>query len=442
MPTTTPVVCEFKNISKTYIQPSGKEIHILQNINLTVHENEWVAILGPSGCGKSTLLRMLCGLIPVSSGEILHRDRPMNGIHPAAAMIFQSFALYPWLSVYENIEVALRAKSIPEKERVQKIESMISKVGLTGFEEAYPKELSGGMKQRVGIARALVVEPQLLCMDEPFSALDILTAESLRDEIVHLWLDAQTSTQAILMVTHSISEAIAMATRIVVLSSHPGQIRAIVENKLPYPRNPKSSEFSALEDRIHDLITNVFIPDESAHEPAVRMAGKKPPARLEPLPNIKVEEVIHLIESLDARGGEIDLFDFSEESDQEFGQVVLVAKAAEMLDFVDTPKHQIVLTPIGRTFSGAEHSQRHEIFRQQLSELQTVQFVLGLLQKVDGNALDEEIFEEEFAIRLPNQNPLELFETLINWGRYAELFDYDSRTKKLILAGSSEESEV
>jgi NitT/TauT family transport system ATP-binding protein len=427
------VITELKNVSKEYLHPSGKLIKILENVNLAIFDNELVAILGPSGCGKSTLLRILSGLIPPTRGEVYYRNQPLLGLNPGVAMVFQNFALYPWLTVSENIEIGLEAKGIEKAERTQKAEQVIAKVGLTGFEDAYPKELSGGMKQRVGIARAMIVEPDLLCMDEPFSGLDVLTAENLRQEIVQLWLKAKANPETILLVTHNITEAIYLATRVVVLSSNPGQIRAVVENPLPYPRNYRSKEFLALADHIHDLITNVMIPDEAVPEAAPFVPRKKMIPKMEPLPNVDADDIVGLIEAIQARGGEIDIFDFAEEVDQEFGKLVLVAKAAEMLDLVDTPKHNVLLTETGITFATSDHAIRQNVFREQLVKLHIFSWVLKLLQNAPEHTIDAELVEEEFAIRIPNENPLDLFETLLNWGRYAGLLAFDPRTNKLIL---------
>lgn len=434
-----PVITELKGVTKEYLQPSRKKLTILEKVDLAIYENEWLALLGPSGCGKSTLLRILCGLIPPSSGEVYYRQQKLSGLNPGVAMVFQNFALYPWLTVQENIELGLKVLAIPVLKRAQKVRQVIERVGLTGFEEAYPKELSGGMKQRVGLARALAVEPEILCMDEPFSALDVLTAENLRQEIVQLWLKKQMNTQTILTVTHNISEAIYLSTRIVILSRNPGKIHAIVENPLPYPRNPKSPAFQALEDRLHDLLTHLFIPDEPALETAPLLEPRRVPAKIVPIPKVDMGEVVGLAEAIHARGGQIDLFDFADEVNKEFGHVVLIAKAAEMLDLVETPRHEVILTEKGKLFATAHHSLRQQLFLEELKELPVFALILKMLQNAQTHELDEEIIEEELAIRLPNEDPMQLFETLINWGRYADLLDYDPRTKMLSLERVKEE---
>lgn len=234
-----------KNVRKFYQQPNGQQIVILENISLELRPGEIVALLGPSGSGKSTLMRIVAGLIPPSQGEVLYHERPLVGLNPGVAIVFQSFALYPWLTVLENVELGLKAKGEPPEARRQKALKMIDIIGLDGFENAYPKELSGGMRQRVGFARALAVEPELLCMDEPFSALDVLTAENLRFELLDLWLERRIPTKAVLIVTHGIEEAVIMADRIIVLGRNPGRIRADLPVTLPHYRDRKHPSFRA-----------------------------------------------------------------------------------------------------------------------------------------------------------------------------------------------------
>jgi NitT/TauT family transport system ATP-binding protein len=219
--TATECLITLEGVSKVYQQPNGQKISILEPINLELRSGEIVALLGPSGSGKSTLMRIIAGLIPPSNGQVLYHNRPLVGLNPGVAIVFQNFALYPWLTVLENVELGLKAKGELPEPRLQKALRMIDIIGLDGFENAYPKELSGGMRQRVGFARALAVEPELLCMDEPFSALDVLTAENLRFELLDLWLEKKIPTKAVLIVTHGIEEAVILADRIVVLGRLP-----------------------------------------------------------------------------------------------------------------------------------------------------------------------------------------------------------------------------
>ena len=246
-------ILEVKHVSKSY-QENGKEFHVLEDISFQINERDFVCIVGPSGCGKSTLLREIVGLDQPTHGEIRFEGAPVHAENPKISMVFQSFALFPWLTVAQNVELGLEAHKVPEAERKPKAKQYIDAVGLAGFENAYPRELSGGMKQRVGIARALVMDPTLLCMDEPFSALDALTAQNLRDEILQLWSNPDLPPSAVLMVTHSIDEAVYLADRIVALSARPGRVVKIEQVDLPRPRNRKEPEFYGWVDEIYSLI--------------------------------------------------------------------------------------------------------------------------------------------------------------------------------------------
>ena len=246
-------ILQVKHVFRSYFE-GGKEFKVLEDISFDVHDRDFICIVGPSGCGKSTLLREIVGLDHPTRGEILFEGEPVRAENPRISMVFQSFALFPWLTVSQNVELGLEAHKVPEEERRPKAKKYIDAVGLTGFENAYPRELSGGMKQRVGIARALVMDPTLLCMDEPFSALDALTAQNLRDEILQLWANPDLPPSAVLMVTHSIDEAVYLADRIVALSARPGKIVKVESIDLPRPRNRKEPEFYGWVDAIYSLI--------------------------------------------------------------------------------------------------------------------------------------------------------------------------------------------
>jgi len=423
MATQNGVLGELVNVTKYLTLPSGKSVEILDSINLEIRHGEVLAVLGPSGCGKSTLLRILTGLIPPTSGQVIFKGEPLLGINPDTAMVFQSFALLPWLTVYENIAIGLQSSSTEEGEIKSRVTKAIDIIGLEGFEEAYPKELSGGMKQRVGIARALVVQPELLCMDEPFSGLDVLTAENLRGEVIKVWLDRKAEIRSILIVTHNISEAVFLANRIVVLGSNPGRVRVIINNELPFPRDTHSTGFLAMVDRIHDIITNAILPDE-AEVPAPEI--HRAPPRVEPLPNTGVSEIVGLLEVLDDQSGQVDIFDLAVHIGKDFGTVIAVAKAAEMLDFVDTPKHTVVFTDLGKKFVKVDVNERKNIFNEQLRKLRVFQIILSMLSNAENRELDEDIVIEELVLVLPTENPERLFDTAIAWGRYAELIGYNA----------------
>ena len=244
---------EVKDVTKSYFE-NGKEFKVLDLIRFELAERDFVCVVGPSGCGKSTLLRIIVGLEPPTSGQVLFEGSPIRAVNPQVAMVFQSFALFPWLTVTQNVELGLEAQGISPEDRHGRARKFIDAVGLTGFENAFPRELSGGMKQRVGLARALAIEPLLLCMDEPFSSLDPLTAQNLRDEILQLWANPDLPPKAVLMVTHSIEEAVYLADRVIVLSSRPGHMVAELEIDLPRPRNRKEPEFYGWIDEIYSLI--------------------------------------------------------------------------------------------------------------------------------------------------------------------------------------------
>jgi NitT/TauT family transport system ATP-binding protein len=246
------MLAEIRNVSKTY-ESDGNKIQVLDNINFTVEDNDFICIVGPSGCGKSTLLRIIVGLDKPTSGEVLFKGEVIAPDNPKVAMVFQNFALFPWLTVKENIELVLESKK--HGEEAEKVAcKYIRAVGLDGFERVYPRELSGGMKQRVGFARALAVEPVMLCMDEPFSSLDALTSQNLKDELLMLWADTSMPPDAVIMVTHNVEEAVYMANRIIILSPRPGKIVADLKIELERPRNRKDPEFYRWVDKVYSLI--------------------------------------------------------------------------------------------------------------------------------------------------------------------------------------------
>ncbi|HET8734833.1 MAG TPA: ABC transporter ATP-binding protein, partial [Anaeromyxobacteraceae bacterium] len=292
-------LCELEGVTQLFEQPSGQRLEVLRDVSLSVNREEVVALLGPSGCGKSTILRILAGLIPPTRGAVRWHGKPLDGLAPGVAMVFQSFALFPWMTVTGNVRAVLQAAGLPDDEVARRADEAIRTVGLGGFEEAYPRELSGGMKQRVGMARALSLRPEVLFMDEPFSQVDALTAEALRAEVLDIWAAQEENPSSIVMVSHDIKEVAYMADRIVVLGAKPGRVRTVVENTLPRPRDYRSRELLALVDRLHDLITGHELPDVP---PAA--AALAP----EVLPDAPASEIVGLLEYLDARQGQEDVF--------------------------------------------------------------------------------------------------------------------------------------
>ena len=423
-------ICEVRNVSVAF--GGGESRLVLKEVTLAINTGEVVAILGPSGCGKSTLLRALIGLLRPTQGDVLAHGKPLEGVHPGVALVFQSFALYPWLTVRENIELALNDLGLPESEVKERVTSCTHLVGLSGYENAYPKELSGGMKQRVGIARALARGPELLCMDEPFSALDVFTAESLRSEVYRLWTGAgahPSSLKSILMITHIIEEAVFLADRIVVMGTRPGHIRQVIPVELAHPRNYQSPAFLHLVQEIHDVIVSEHLPEE-APQPAVTEEGLPLP---EPLPHVSISEVMGLISILADRGGGIDVFALDQLTDYDFGHTLAVVKAGEMLDFLDTPRNQVFLTQEGRELRAADVDLRRKLLRNKIGSLPTFRFVSRILQEAPGKRLHADIVKEELAMRLTSEDVDRAFETLVGWGRYAELFGYSSESEELFI---------
>ncbi len=425
-------ICELQNIHVDFQMPGGNTFEVFKGINLSVYPNEVVALLGPSGCGKSTLLRVLVGLVSPSSGKVLCDGVPLEGINPAVSVVFQSFALYPWMTVLENVENVLKSKKLTKQEIAEKANAAIHAVSLAGFEEAYPRELSGGMKQRVGMARALAVEPLILCMDEPFSQLDALTSESLRAEILDIWLCEKRNPSSIFMVSHDIKEVVYLADRIVILGDSPSYIRKIIKNPLKRPRDYRAKESLELVDSIHDIITNVIIPDEevTVSSKQVEYDGKL----FESLPNVGVNKIIGLLEVLEARsGGKDDIFRLASYSNQEFGVLINIVKAAELLDLVETPKREIFFTDIGKKFIGSSPDDGKIIWRQQLTTLRIFRHVYNILKASPKGRVSKEDIIEELSRCLPYENAENMFDLMASWARYGELFAYSEDTESITL---------
>jgi len=399
----------------------------LENINLELRSGEIVALLGPSGSGKSTLMRMIAGLIPPSEGQVIYHNRPLVGLNPGVAIVFQSFALYPWLTVLENVELGLKAKGEPPDGRRQKALRMIDIIGLDGFENAYPKELSGGMRQRVGFARALAVEPELLCMDEPFSALDVLTAENLRFELLDLWLERRIPTQAILIVTHGIEEAVILADRIIVLGRNPGRIRADFPVTLPHYRDRKHPSFQALVDQVYKIITNPDL-EEIGEPPPTTVSPQEPtpePTKYQSLPPVRIGSVAGLVELLEDRP-KADLYRLGQELQLEVDDILPIVEASKLMNFVELAEGDISLTPVGKEFIAGGIDERKEIVRTQLLEhIRLVQQIYRLIQAKRNQRIPEELILDILESHFSPAEAERQLKTAIDWGRYAEIYSYD-----------------
>ena len=420
------LLVQMDHVEHTFRPPSGKVIHVLEEINFSLKSGELLAILGPSGCGKSTLVRIVSGLLTPSQGEVTYRGESLRGPNPHAAMVFQQFALYPWLTVAQNIEQALIPRGIEPEARRERVGEVITLIGLDGFEEAFPRELSGGMKQRVGIARALAVHPELLCMDEPFSQVDALTAETLRSEVVNLWRDREKYPQSILMVSHDIHEVAFMASRILVMEANPGHVKTVIHNPLPYPRNPQLPAYQALVNRLHDIITGLYLPEEEvAEQPSVSVLTTTVVFQsIMPVPLVEIRDLIGLLETVGNRGGSVEIFRLTDEMGSTFTRILLASKAAELLGLLTTPQDDLVLTDLGKKFIEAARKQRKQIFKNQFLNLPLVRRLSVMLENGSNSRLPRDTLLEELAIQCPQEDPKRLLRILINWGRFADVWSY------------------
>jgi len=419
-------IVETREIEKYYVQPEGNRIEVIAPTNLAIYPEQILSLLGPSGSGKSTLLRMLTGLVPPSAGEVRWHRSPQAEEQANVSIVFQNFALFPWLTVEENVRVGLNGRPMPEDESRERISAAIDRVSLTGVERAYPKELSGGMKQRVGIARALVGGPELLCMDEPFSALDVLTAESLRAEVYRLWSDGATGLSSILIITHLIEEAVYLGDRIIVMGANPGTVRQEVVNTLPHPREYRHPQFLEMTERIHDIVTGVHLPEEVLVPSAPVSSGHVETTPIRPIPAVTVGQMMGLLEILADHGGEKDLFEVDGLTDYEFGRTIAVVKGAEMLGFVDTPGDLVRLTDSGRELVAAPPHERRLCFRRRVVHLGLFAAVVRFLAAEPAQGRSGSEIREFLADKLPGQAVRDLFEAVVSWGRYAQILEYDA----------------
>ena len=429
------VLLEAQSCSKTYAaeekRPPAQQPHlVLDCVQLEIREGEFVALLGPSGSGKSTLLRILAGLLPPSSGQVFFKGEPQYGPNPHVAIVFQSFALFPWLTVLQNVELGLEAQPLTPTQRLKRTLAAIDLIGLDGFEDAYPKELSGGMRQRVGFARALVVEPELLFMDEPFSALDVLTAANLRKELLGLWREQSMPTRAILMVTHNIDEAVSMADRIFVLGTNPGRIRVELPGLPVAQRSFQSEAHTALVDLIYRIMTS---PQEDV---ATLLAARAPQAKTgqlqspaprpyQVLPHVSIGDVTGLVELVHARGGREDLYQLGRHLHLELDDLFPLVEATDVLDLADTEEGDLVLTEAGKHFAEAGVLEEKKVFREQaLAHVSILRQIVQALEAAPRHVLPEEHFLQFLELHFSEAEAQAQLETAINWGRYAELFTF------------------
>ncbi len=406
-----------KALTKSYAGSDG-ELPVLAGIDLSIHDGEIVALLGRSGSGKSTLLRCLAGLIPPSAGTVTYRGKPLTGTNPGTAMVFQTFALLPWLTVQQNVEIGLEARGVPETARAEAALKAIDLIGLDGFESAYPKELSGGMRQRVGFARALVVEPDVLLMDEPFSALDVLTAENLRGELLELWESGLFPTRAVVVVTHNIEEAVLLADRVVLLGSRPGVIRAEYKVDLPRPRARDSKDFD-------DLVTTIYATMTGRDKRTPTAAQERRTPANTPLPQASVDGLSGLAEILAKFAAPIDMAELADELGLDVDDLLPLVDALELLGFAKV-NGGVSITDMGAEFATADVQTSKEIFAAVAVEAPLVHTMLTSLQRTDDGTLRAGFFRDLLAHTYTSEQVTQQLDTATDWGRYGELYSYDA----------------
>ena len=428
-------IIEAKQVEKFYGEPGEARIQVVAPTDLAVYPGEILALLGPSGSGKSTLLRMLSGLSKPSSGRVLRHGQPIDGPCADVAIVFQSFALFPWLTVLDNVQAPLKARGVPLTERMKRSLRILDAVGLDGFEAAFPKELSGGMKQRVGFARALVVEPEVLFMDEPFSALDVLTAENLRGELLELWDGKKMPTRAVFLVTHNIEEAVTLADRVIVLGKNPGRIRADFRISMPRPRDRDDLNFHNTVDYIYKVLTQPQAP-QIPHPELTPAGAPETRHQYQMLPHARPGGIAGLVELLLDRNGREEIHHLADDLALELDDLLPIVEAAAMLGFIVVQEGYADMTDQGRAFAEADILQRKELFRVAASRrVSLIRQIRRALEAKTNRSLPDEFFRDTLEEHFSEDETQRQLETAIHWGRYAELFDHDSATERFYIPG-------
>jgi NitT/TauT family transport system ATP-binding protein len=412
---------DLRGVSKSFRTADGAPRLVLEGVNFALAQGEIVALLGKSGSGKSTLLRIIAGLIPADGGSASYRGRPISGPAAGIAMVFQSFALFPWLTVQQNVELGLEAQGVAPAERARRADAMLELIGLAGFGGALPRELSGGMRQRVGIARALVTYPDVLLMDEAFSALDVLTGETLRTEILALWDSGSIPTRGMLVVSHNIEEAVMMADRIIILSSDPGRIRSEYVIDLPRPRHADSPQVRALVDEVYGLMTMRPVP-----APAAAAAVAPPPDYRLPHTDVaRIEGVLDLLAAAPF-AGRADLPQLTGEAGLPDEELFPTYEALGLLGLAHAEKGDIALTPLGHRYAEAGHTLRQEIFGQQLlTHVPLASRIRHDLEAEASGTLREQSLLALLREAMEAEQAQRTLEIAIEWGRYGEVYEYD-----------------
>ena len=412
-----------EHVRRTFPRGGNEELLVLEDVNLTLREGEIVGLLGRSGSGKSTLLRLIAGLARPQGGTLTYMGAPIEGPAQGVAMVFQSFALFPWMTVLENVQLGLEAQGLPQQEIRTRSLAAIDLIGLDGYESAYPRELSGGMRQRVGFARALVINPAILLMDEPFSALDVLTAETLRTDLMELWSENKLPIRSILMVTHNIEEAVLMCDRILLLADNPGHIAAEFTIDIPRPRNRLDPRFTALVDSIYAAMTARVVN---------RTAGAQAKALPHHLSHTSANTLAGLMEALVAApyNGKADLPELAGELQLEVDDLLPLAEGLQILGFAELAEGDIKITQIGRAFVDSDLEQRKRLFAEQLRrQVPLAAHIRRVLDERPGHRAPRIRFETELEDQLSEEDAAETLQTVISWGRFGELFSYDDQAE-------------
>ena len=419
---------ELKDVSQVYQTPE-RPFTAVENVNLSINEGEFVCLLGPSGCGKSTLLRIATGLQKPTKGDVLYRNERLRGVNPHATIVFQSFALFPWLTVQENVEVPLKARGMSSKLTVGRAIDLLDRVGLDGFETAYPRELSGGMRQKVGFARAMALEPEILCLDEPFSALDVLSADALRGELLELWTSGSIPTRAILMVTHNIEEAVLMGDRILLMDKEPGRLTSKMKIPFTHPRQRKSAPFINMVDRVYATLAGRTMPE---HVEMGTAPGE--PGRTRALPHININDLASFLEHIAAHPEDRhDIYRITEDLKVDSENILRLTETSELLGFATIAEGDITLTPLGEAFAEASILARKEIFATRIRRLPFFKWLISLLRAADKQRLNWDVAQTALELEFPTQEAERQIETAVNWGRYAELLSYDDDSEMVYL---------
>jgi NitT/TauT family transport system ATP-binding protein len=427
-------IIDLRNICMAFAKRSGEPLPVLEDISMSIRDGEILGLLGRSGSGKSTLLRIAAGLIRPTAGEVVYRGVPLNEPTEGIAVVFQTFALFPWLSVLENVEAGLDALGLPHEQARQRAQDAIDLIGLDGFQSAYPRELSGGMRQRVGFARATATRPDVLLMDEPFSALDVLTAETLRTDFLDLWEEHQLPTKSVLMVTHNIEEAVLMCDRLIVLSSNPARIAAEIPVTLPRPRNRLDEEFGNIVDDVYSVLTARTI--ASLHALKQTHGGLA-----QPLPQATVNRMSGLIEIIEAppHNGRAELDTLAHSLSLEINDLFPIAESLHILEFAELNASALKLTAAGHVFARGNIEDRKRLFREHLLQfVPLTAHIYRVLREREGHRAPRSRFELEIEDHLTRREGERTLRTATAWGRYAELFTYDDKTRTFSAIATAE----